>query len=84
MTRSEDASQSGPVPPYGPPIHDAIAGNDLQHMKAVAEAARKALYEVDFAPVTADQYDEVKEALAALEAAITRLDQAGQAGRTDG
>ncbi|MFD7324205.1 DUF1843 domain-containing protein [Streptomyces sp. NPDC059875] len=50
-----------PRSPYGPPIHDAIATNDLQQMKAVAEAARRALYGVDFTPVTADQYHEVKE-----------------------
>ncbi|MFE1312114.1 DUF1843 domain-containing protein [Streptomyces sp. NPDC058755] len=42
----------GPVPPSGPPIHDAIASGDLQRMKAVAEAARKALYGVEFQPVT--------------------------------
>ncbi|MGX1095948.1 hypothetical protein RKD47_006714 [Streptomyces albogriseolus] len=74
MTESE--SSTGPLPPYGPPIHDAIVSGDLQHMKAVAEAARKALYEVEFQPVAADQREEVKEALEALESAITRLDNA--------
>jgi hypothetical protein len=46
-------------------------------MKAVAEAARKALYEVDFEPVAADRHDEVKEALDALESAISRMEGAG-------
>ena len=77
MTGSEDEPVGGALPPYGPPIHDAIASNDLQQMKAVAEAARKALYGVDFEPVAADRYDEVKEALDALESAIIRLDRAG-------
>lgn len=27
MARSEDEPQSNPVPPYGPPVHDAIATN---------------------------------------------------------
>ncbi|MFJ9825535.1 DUF1843 domain-containing protein [Streptomyces sp. NPDC101160] len=80
MTASgEEAPGVHPRPPYGPPIHDAIAGNDLQHMKAVAEAARRALYGVDFAPVGPDRHGEVKQALDALEAAITRLDRAGGA-----
>jgi hypothetical protein len=48
-------------------------------MKAVAEAARKALYGVDFEPVAADRHDEVKEALDALESAIARMDQSGEA-----
>lgn len=78
MSGSEDETSSGhPRPPYGPPIHDAIASNDLQHMKAIAEAARKALYSVDFEPVTAERHDEVKEALDALDSAITRIEQAG-------
>ncbi|MGW4163739.1 DUF1843 domain-containing protein [Streptomyces sp. NPDC004788] len=68
-----------PVPPYGPPIHDAIAGNDLQHMKAVAEAARRALYGIDFAPVADDRRGEVRQALEALQTAIDRLDRAGGA-----
>lgn len=74
---SEGPPGRSPRPPYGPPIHDAIAGNDLQHMKAVAEAARNALYEVDFEPVAADSHDEVKEALDALESAIARMERAG-------
>lgn len=75
---TEEESQGRPVPPYGPAIHDAIAASDLQQMKAVAEAARKALYGVEFQTVTDDQYDEVKEALEALESAIARLDRTGE------
>ncbi|WP_043629089.1 DUF1843 domain-containing protein [Nonomuraea candida] len=77
MTDREDDSVSRPLPPYGPAIHDAIASNDLQQMKAVAEGARKALYQVDFGPVPAERYGEVKEALEALDAAIIRLDRTG-------
>uniref|UniRef100_A0AAU2JVX8 DUF1843 domain-containing protein n=1 Tax=Streptomyces sp. NBC_00049 TaxID=2903617 RepID=A0AAU2JVX8_9ACTN len=87
MARSDEEAQGGPVPPYGAAIHDAIAENDVQQMRAVAEAARKALYGVDFAPVPADRRVEVKVALDALESAIARLDQAdgtGGAGGTDG
>lgn len=78
MTERE-TPDAGPVPPYGPPIHDAIASGDLQRMKAVAEAARKALYGVEFQPVTEDQYDEVKQALEALDSAISRLEREGGA-----
>ncbi|MFE4777305.1 SPASM domain-containing protein [Streptomyces sp. NPDC056713] len=49
MARSEDEPQSNPVPPYGPPVHDAI-GHQQERVKAVAEAARKALYGVVFTP----------------------------------
>jgi len=61
--------------PYGPAIHDAVASGDVQQMKAIAEGARRALYAVEFEGVTADRYDEVKDALDALEEAIVRLDQ---------
>ncbi|MBF6303010.1 DUF1843 domain-containing protein [Nocardia amamiensis] len=63
-----------PRPPYGHAIHDAINSGDLQRMKAVAEGARKALYEVEFAPVAPEQIAEVTDALRALEDAISRLE----------
>jgi hypothetical protein len=62
-----------PMPPYGPPIHDAIASGDVQRMKAVAEGARQALYDVQFAPVPKHRREEVVSALRALEEAIARL-----------
>jgi hypothetical protein len=65
---------AAPREPYGPPINDAIASGDLQHMKAVAEAARRALYAVEFEAVTADNDGDVRAALTDLDAAITRLD----------
>jgi hypothetical protein len=40
-------SRIGPVPPYGDPIREAIAGGDLRNMKAVAARARKHLAEVE-------------------------------------
>jgi hypothetical protein len=63
--------------PYGPPIHDVIAQNNLQEMKATAEAARRALYGVEFAPVSPERQAEVTEALSTLEAAISELDRQG-------
>ena len=65
--------------PYGPAIFDAIAGGDLQRMKAVGEAARKALYEVEFDRVPADRVAEVEEALNALTQVLARLEGRGQA-----
>ena len=32
---------SGPVPPYGDPIHKAIARGDLREMKTLASSTRK-------------------------------------------
>lgn len=40
---------SGPVPPYGDPIHKAIARGDLQEMKALAISTRKWLATVNAA-----------------------------------
>jgi hypothetical protein len=68
-----------PLPPYGPAIHDAIASGDIQRMKAVAEAARKALYDVKFAAVPEDRIDEVADALRSLAEAIASLDPPQQA-----
>ena len=75
---AEAAPAAAPVPPYGLPIHEAIASGDLQRMKAVAEGARKALYAVEFDRVPADRVHEVKDALRSLEAAITRLESGGK------
>lgn len=63
--------------PYGPPIAEAAASGDLQRMKAVAEAARSALFKVQFSPVDKQNEADVKSALAELEAAIGRLEGAG-------
>ena len=41
--------ESGQVPPYGDPIHKAIARGDLQEMKATAASARKWVSEVNAA-----------------------------------
>jgi hypothetical protein len=73
----------GPRPPYGHAIHDAIASGDVQRMKAVAEGARKALYEVEFAPVPRERAAEVAEALRLLEEAIARLDPPGRIYESD-
>ncbi len=46
-TRKTKSAASGPVPPYGPPIREAIARGDLQEMRAVAKSARKWLQNVE-------------------------------------
>lgn len=74
---ARSARQSGmgsPEPPYGTAIHDAVASDDLQYMKAIAEAARRALHPVEFSSATADNATEIREALTTLEAAIARLE----------
>lgn len=38
-------SDFGPVPPYGPPIREAIASGDRPRMRQVAENARRWLRE---------------------------------------
>ena len=63
------------VPPYGPPIFSAIERGELHEMKAVAQAAREALYGVKFPPVTPENEGEVKDALEQLEAAIAKLER---------
>jgi hypothetical protein len=64
------------VPPYGPPLLDAVARGDLNEMKAVAEAARHSLYGVRFSKVESPkQAEEVRGALDKLEDAIRRLEQ---------
>jgi len=39
-------AERGPVPPYGPPIQEAIAKGDLAQMKQVAAAAEAHLQQV--------------------------------------
>jgi hypothetical protein len=41
--------ETGPVPPYGDPIHKAIARGDLQEMKTLANSTRKWLAQVNSA-----------------------------------
>jgi hypothetical protein len=43
-------------------------------MKATAEAARQALYKIEYTPVTAENEAHVRAALADLEAAIRKLE----------
>jgi hypothetical protein len=40
------AAKSGPQPPYGPAIRDAIAHGNLKDMKSVAARARKHIAEL--------------------------------------
>lgn len=55
---------SGPVPPYGTAIHDAIAQGDLAEMKKVAREAEK------FLAVHGD----IRAALEALRIEIYKLE----------
>ncbi|HET8781815.1 MAG TPA: DUF1843 domain-containing protein [Pyrinomonadaceae bacterium] len=50
---------TGAVPPYGDPIHKAIARGDLQEMKKLSKSTRKWL-------------DQVNAALAKLDASIKK------------
>ena len=72
---SKTARNGGPVPPYGTAIRDAIARGDLEELKAVAEAARRSLYDVKFAKTTEANASEVRDALHELEEAIQNLEQ---------
>ena len=65
----------GPVPPYGTAIRDAIARGSLQELKAVAEAARRSLYDVKFAKAPKAQASEIRDALQELEEAIRNIEQ---------
>lgn len=51
--------ETGPVPPYGDPIHRAIARGDLQEMKRLSKSTRKWL-------------NDVNSALAKLDASIKK------------
>lgn len=41
------SEHTGPVPPYGVPIRDAIARGDLDEMRRLAESVRPALEELE-------------------------------------
>jgi hypothetical protein len=65
QTRKASAKKSlakvatGPVPPYGDPIHKAIARGELREMKALATSTRKWI-------------KDVQSALAKLDASIKK------------
>jgi Domain of unknown function (DUF1843) len=48
-------AESGPVPPYGPPIREAIARGNVQEMRKVAASARKFIRDVEAALRTLDK-----------------------------
>ena len=48
------AVQSGPLPPYGVAIREAVASGDLRSMKATAAQARKHVADVERALKTLD------------------------------
>ena len=73
MTNDERNYGAHPVPPYGPPIWEAINRGDIHEMEAVAAAARRALHRVEFLPVTESNREEVVAALNALEAKLAEL-----------
>ena len=60
---------SGPLPPYGPPIRDAIASGDLTRMRYEAENAYRWLE----ANPGDELVPEVKVALAELERALSAV-----------
>ncbi len=53
-SKKATAVKSGPLPPYGVPIKEAIAGGDLRNMKSVAAQARKHVADVERALKTLD------------------------------
>jgi hypothetical protein len=59
-SKKTSAMEGGPMPPYGVPIKEAIAGGNLREMKAVGARARKHVADVE-------------RALKALDAAIAKL-----------
>ena len=52
--RSASAASGGPLPPYGVPIREAIAGGDLREMKALATRTRKYIADIERALKTLD------------------------------
>ena len=60
--------QRGAVPPYGPPIQEAIAKGDLAQMKQVAAAAEQHLQQVG----------DVRSALAYLKIEIAKHEHKGK------
>jgi hypothetical protein len=59
--KSKKAAAAGPIPPYGPPIRDAIARGDLKEMKALAASTKKYLANLE-------------KAVKSLEARIEKLE----------
>jgi hypothetical protein len=53
-SKKTTAVATGPLPPYGVPIKEAIAGGNLREMKAVGARARKHIAEVERALKTLD------------------------------
>jgi len=53
-SKKASAVKNGPLPPYGVPIREAIAGGDLRNMTAVAARARKHVADVERALKTLD------------------------------
>jgi Domain of unknown function (DUF1843) len=71
----KEAEWGDAVPPYGPPMLDAVARGDLHEMKAVAAAARHSLFGVRFSKIESSEHaEEVRAALDKLEDAIRRLE----------
>lgn len=70
--------RSGPLPPYGVPIHEAIARGDLAEMKELSASVRPALDALDAAIAKADgsQPRSVKPYGPPIWAAIERGDPA--------
>jgi hypothetical protein len=58
--KATSAVKTGPLPPYGVAIKEAIASGDLRSMKAASKAAKKHIADVE-------------KALKALEAKIAKL-----------
>jgi Domain of unknown function (DUF1843) len=52
--QSASAARGGPLPPYGVPIREAIAGGNLSEMKAMATRTRKYIAELERALKTLD------------------------------
>ena len=58
--RKASLTRGGPLPPYGVPIREAIAGGNLRNMKATAAKTRKYIAELE-------------RALRSLDGAIKKL-----------
>ena len=58
--KSTSAVKSGPLPPYGVPIKEAIASGDLRTMKAMQKTTQKYIADIE-------------KALKTLEAKIAKL-----------
>lgn len=49
VSSRSSTAKNGPVPPYGPPIHEAIARGDLSEMRKLAASTRRWLRDVQAA-----------------------------------